>query len=336
MGAIIKHISYCFPKKAITNKDLSKKFKSYNFERFEKKVGIKKRYVCTKNETALDLALNSVEKLFKENNINKDQVGFLIYVTQSPEYFLPTTACIIQDKCGLPKNMGAIDINLGCSGYSYAVGMATKLLSESIKNILIVTSETYSKYINDLDKTNKLIFGDASTASIITNDENYGDYEFLYGSDGAGANSLIVKNGCTFPIESSPDVKTYGSDNRYTDNNIYMNGPEVFNFTLKTIPQFFNKIINANKINIEDIDHIILHQANKFMLNTLRKKMKLNSDKFFIDLEDGGNTVSNTIPIAIKKYCEKNINNSKKIHKILILGFGVGLSWSGGVINLKI
>ena len=184
----------------------------------------------------------AVEKLFSKKEFLKDEIDYLIYCTQSPEYFLPTTACLIQNKCGLKKNIGAIDINQGCSGYTYCLGLAQSLLvDDNINNILIVTSETYSKYINEKDKTNRSIFGDAATATIISSDEKIKNYKFLYGTDGSGANSLIVKNGCSIPYDNNPKEKSYGRGNRYTDNNLYMDGPEVFNFTLREIPSFLKK-----------------------------------------------------------------------------------------------
>lgn len=336
MGTVIKQIEYYFPEKEVNNKYLSNIFPEYDFLKFEKKVGIKRRYVVDQKTTAFDLAVCAVEKLFSKKEFLKDEIDYLIYCTQSPEYFLPTTACLIQNKCGLKKNIGAIDINQGCSGYTYCLGLAQSLLvDDNINNILIVTSETYSKYINEKDKTNRSIFGDAATATIISSDEKIKNYKFLYGTDGSGANSLIVKNGCSIPYDNNPKEKSYGRGNRYTDNNLYMDGPEVFNFTLREIPSFFEKIVVSNKINIKDIDQIIFHQANKFLLNTLRRLIKIEKDKFYINLEDGGNTVSNTIPIALKKYVEENNLYSVNL-KFLLIGFGVGLSWGGGVINTKI
>ena len=193
MGAKITAIEYVFPNRKITNDDLVKQFPDYDFSRFEEKVGIKNRYWVDNDETALSLAKSACNKLFKR--IDKKSIDYILYCTQSPEYFLPTTACILQNELGLRNNIGALDFNLGCSGYTYGLSLAKGLLNDTnVKNILLVTSETYSKYIHPMDKSNLAIFGDAATATLISfcEDDNFGD--FLYGTDGSGFDKLIVKN----------------------------------------------------------------------------------------------------------------------------------------------
>jgi 3-oxoacyl-[acyl-carrier-protein] synthase-3 len=330
MGAIIKAIEYVYPKNKVSNEDLGKVFPDYDFSKFEEKVGIKNRY-WVGEETALDLAVQACEKLFQTND--KQEIDFILYCTQSPEYFLPTTACILQNKLGLRKSIGALDFNLGCSGFTYGVGLAKGLLySGQAKSVLLVTAETYSKYLHPKDRSNKAIFGDAAAATLITFDKNEGIGEFLFGTDGSGYDKLIVKNGCSrFAFDSNAPEIVYGTDNTYTDNHLYMNGPEVFNFTNEIIPDFTSEVLRKNNLSIENIDQFVFHQANAFMLNFMRKRLKIDKDYFFIDLEDGGNTVSCTIPIALKKYSE-SIENEKTI---IIVGFGVGLSWSGGMIKIK-
>lgn len=331
MGAIIKAIEYVYPKSKITNADLSSQFPDYDFSKFEDKVGIKSRYWVGDNETALDLAIKASEKLFLK--IDKNSIDYILYCTQSPEYYLPTTACILQDRLKLSKNIGSLDFNLGCSGYVYGVSLAKGLInSNQAKNIILVTAETYSKYLHPQDRSNRAIFGDAATATLISfsADENIG--EFLFGTDGSGYDKLIVKNGAgKFPFNQNASEIVYGTDNTYTDNHLYMNGPEVFNFTNEVIPNFTRDVLQKNNMKTEDINQFVFHQANAFMLNFMRKRLKIASEFFFIDLEDGGNTVSCTIPIALKKYSE----TIKKEENITIVGFGVGLSWAGGLIKIN-
>lgn len=331
MGAVLKAIEYVYPDQKISNQDLAIQFPDYDFSKFEEKVGIKWRYWVQENETAFDLANKACEKLFKKND--KKDIDYILYCTQSPEYFLPTTACILQNNLGLNKNIGALDFNLGCSGYTYGLSLAKGLInSGQAKNVLLVTAETYSKYLHPNDRSNRAIFGDAATATLISfsEDESFG--EFLFGTDGSGYDKLIVKNGCSrFPYDvSAPDIN-YGTENSFTDNHLYMNGPEVFNFTSEVVPSFTNEVLFVNSKTIQDIDQFVFHQANAFMLNFMRKRLKIDSDNFFIDLEDGGNTVSCTIPIALKKYSQK-INTTENI---ILVGFGVGLSWSGGLIKIS-
>ncbi|WP_395616639.1 ketoacyl-ACP synthase III [Aquirufa sp.] len=332
MGCRIVGIEYVFPDNCISNSDLQLEFPNYDFSKFEDKIGIKNRYVVSGSETALDLAIKSSLLLF--DRFDKSIIDFVLYCTQSPEYILPTTACILQNKLNLSKNVGAFDFNLGCSGYTYGLSMAKALInSGQAKNVLVVTAETYSKYLNIGDKSNRAIFGDAATSTLVSYCE--GDFlnEFQFGSDGSGYDNLIIKNGAgKFKHEVFPIEKIYGTDNKYTDNNLYMNGPEIFSFTNSVIPGFVNKLLDANSLNINEIDQFILHQANSFMLNSIRKKLKIEPHKFFIDLYDGGNTVSNTIPIALKRYSQSNNDLDQTI---MLVGFGVGLSWSGGVIKIN-
>ena len=331
MGVSITAIEYVFPKKQITNLDLQKEFPDYDFNKFEKKVGIQSRFVVEENETALDLAVSACIKLF-ERGIDKEEIDYVLYCTQSPEYILPTTACILQNKLGLRKNIGAFDFNLGCSGFTYGISFAKALISSNqAKKILLVTAETYSKYIHPKDRTNRSIFGDAATATLIskTDVDNFGG--FLFGTDGEGYDKLIVKNGAgRNKFELNCEIKEYGTGNKFTDNHLYMNGPEVFNFTAGVIPKFTLEILEKNNIKKENIDQFIFHQANAFMLNFMRKRLKIPQDFFYIDLKVGGNTVSNTIPIALKNYSQQ----IKKSKNIVLVGFGVGLSWSGGVIKI--
>lgn len=332
MGAIINAIEYVYPGNCVTNEDLGRIFIDYDFSKFEDKVGVKTRYWVSETETALDLAIRACEKLL--NKVNRDDIDYILYCTQSPEYLLPSTACILQNRLELRRDIGALDFNQGCSGFTYGVSLAKGLISSGqVKNVLLVTSETYSKYLHPQDRSNRAIFGDAATATLISYSEEECIGEFLFGTDGAGYNKLIVKNGGgRFKYDSNAKELVYGTNNFYTDNHLYMNGPEVFNFTIDVIPNFTKMVLLKNHLNLEDPNQYIFHQANSYMLGFLCKKMKISSDRFYVNLHDGGNTVSCTIPIALKKY-----TNSKDLidDNIIIVGFGVGLSWSGGLIKIK-
>ena len=330
MSSKILNIEYCFPENRISNNKLKSDFQDYDFNKFENKVGIKYRYHVDDDTTALDLAVNACNKMFTK--VDKNIVDFIIFCTQSPDYILPSSSCILQDRLSLKKNIGAFDVNLGCSGYTYGLLLAKSLIFSKIAtNVLLVTADTYSKYIHPRDKSNLAIFGDAATATLISrSEENYIE-NFNYGTDGSGYSDLIIKNGaCRNKFDKFPLEKTYGSNNVYTDNHLYMNGPEIYNFTSNIIPKFIQDILSNNFLKLDQIDQFILHQANSFLLKLIRKKLAIEEDKFYIDLEDGGNTVSSTIPIALKRY-SKNCNVKQRI---LLLGFGVGLSWSGGMITI--
>jgi 3-oxoacyl-[acyl-carrier-protein] synthase-3 len=323
MGVRIKQIEYYLPEKIIRNADLAKEFPEWEAEKIEEKVGIRSRHVALEDETALDLALLAGEKLLSQ--IDRNKVDFLILCTQSPDYFLPTSACILQDKLKLRKNIGAFDYNLGCSGFVYGLGIVKGLINSNIANcVLLITSETYSKHIHQNDKGSRSIFGDGATATLIEKSEEEGIHEFVFGTDGSGMNNLIVKRG---GMRHNQTI-----DFNDPDNCLYMNGPEIFNFTLDVIPGLVKKTLEQNKLKIEEIDYFIFHQANKFMLDYLRKKMKVDQSVFYNNLLTTGNTVSSTIPIAIKDCLDNKL--IKRKDRLMIAGFGVGYSWGAAVITI--
>lgn len=330
MGVKITAIEYVFPDLKVSNDDLRKVFPDYDFKKFETRIGIINRYIVGKDETALDLAVRVCEKLL--TRISKKSIDYVLYCTQSPEYFLPTTACILQDRLSLPKNIGAMDFNLGCSGFTYGLSLSKALIdSGQARNVLLVTAETYSRYIHSEDRSNRSIFGDAATATLITFTDENRVRNFRFGTDGSGYDKLIVKNGASrYSFDGNAELIEYGSGNKYTNNNLYMDGPAVSNFTNEVIPYFVKEVLEENHFSINDIDQFIFHQANAFMLDFMRKRLKIDKDKFYINLYDGGNTVSNTIPIALKRYMAEQ----EGIQRILLAGFGVGLSWSAGIIEI--
>ena len=334
MGATITKIEYFLPETILTNDDLKHQFCDYDFVNFENKVGIKSRHVVNKNETALDLAIKACEKIFNDDTLKRD-IDFVLYCSQSPEYFLPTTACILQDRLKLNKNIGALDFNLGCSGYTYGLSLAKGLIqSNQAKKVLLVTAETYSKFIHPEDRTNRSIFGDAAVATLISHsiDNNIGD--FLFGTDGSGFDKLIVKNGgARNDFDLNCKIKDYGTGNKYTDNHLYMNGPEVFNFTAGVIPKFTKELLIKNNLKIDNVDQFIFHQASKYVLDKIYKNMNLDKSKIFENYSNYGNTVSASIPIALKLASKKKI--LKNNDKIVLTGFGVGLSWGSVFVKWK-
>lgn len=326
MSAYIKGISYYLPQEVIDNFEINKSHPEWAVDKISQKTGIFKRHIASKEEFASDMALNAAKKLFEEYEIDKNEIDFILYCTQSPDYFLPTTACILQNKLGLTTSCGALDFNLGCSGYVYGLALAKGLIESKIaNNILLITSETYSKFINVNDKSNKTIFGDAASATLVS--KNIGIYKirnFELGTDGEGAENLIVRNGgAKFKDKIGKDE--FNEEGQYlrNDSNLYMNGGEIFSFTSNAVPKLIDKVLKNNDVLFGNVDYFLFHQANKYMLDFIRKKIEIPQDKFVYYLENVGNTVSNTIPIALK---EEGINKNLR-GKILLAGFGVGYSW---------
>lgn len=332
MKAYIKTSSYYLPEKILSNEELVHDFPEWSVEKVASKIGIAERHIAKKNELSSDLAIAAAEKLFIANDINREEIDFLLFCTQSADYYLPTTACLIQERLGLPTSCGALDYNLGCSGFIYGLAIAKGLVIAGLaKNVLLITAETYSKYINDLDKSNRAIFGDAAAATLVSNNGKAEIKEFIFGTDGKGAQNLIVKNGgMRNPCRTG--TTEYDEDGSiHSDDNLYMNGSEIFNFTIEAVPNLVKKTLAKNFLALENIDLFIFHQANKYILNYLRKKIGIPEDKFFYYLEKVGNTVSSTIPIALFEADKEK----KTKGNVLLVGFGVGYSWGGVILEYE-
>lgn len=330
MKAYIKSISYYTPTQVLSNESLVREFPEWTVEKVASKVGIHQRYISSDNETAGDMALKAAEKLFEEHGIDRNDIDFVLLCTQSPDYFLPSTSCILQDKLGLRQDIGAFDFNLGCSGYVYGLSVAKGVVAAGIaKNILLLTSETYTKYLHPKDKGNRTIFGDAATATLIS-DTGFAEIgEFVLGTDGSGYEQLIVKSGASRNPMMQNDVCFDDNGNPISSDHLFMNGPDIFTFTIERVPKMVQDLLNKSNLEKDDITLFVPHQANMYILEFLRKKMKIDKDKYYINLANFGNTVSSTIPIAL---CEAH--NEDKLHgHVLLAGFGVGLSWGGVMLH---
>lgn len=332
--AYIKGISYYLPEKVVTNEELLQEFPEWSVDKVAAKVGVNARHIAAEDETAGDMAEKAARKLFQEYNISPKEIDFVMLCTQSPDYFLPSTACILQHKLGISTTAGAFDYNLGCSGCIYGLALAKGLIAGGIaKNVLLLTAETYNKYLHPSDKSNRSIFGDGAAACLISTEGFAEIGEFSLGTDGSGADKLIVRTGAARCKELTGmyDVDDEGHT-RY-DDYLYMDGGGIFNFTLDAVPAMMKDILAKNNIASDDVDYYVFHQANKFMLNTIRKVCALPKDKFYINLEETGNTVSSTVMIGLKQCLDAGT-----IHEgmtVMVSGFGVGLSWGGTILKIK-
>lgn len=330
MKAYIKGISYYLPERVLTNEELVEQFPEWTVEKISKKVGISQRHIAAGNETAGDMAIKAAEKLFAEKHIDRSLIDFVLLCTQSPDYHLPSTSCIIQDKLGLSTKCGAFDFNLGCSGYEYGLAVAKGLVIGGIaKNVLLLTAETYTKYIHPSDKGNRTIFGDGATATLVS-DEGFAEIgEFCLGTDGSGAEQLIVKTGCARQFTPAKDFRVDEEGAVHSSDNLYMNGKAIFDFTSDVVPSLIEETLQKNKLSSDDVSLYVFHQANKYMINYIRKLMGIDKGRFYIFMENVGNTVSSTIPIAL---CEA-AKEGKLKGNIVLAGFGVGLSYGAVVLQ---
>ena len=330
--AYIKGISYYLPERVVTNEELLKEFPEWSVDKVAAKVGVNSRHLAAADETAGDMAEKAACKLFEEYNVNPKEIDFLLLCTQSSDHFLPSTACILQNRLGIPTSSGAFDYNLGCSGCVYGMAMAKSFVDSGLaKNVLLLTAETYQKYLHPSDKSNRSIFGDGAAACLISNEGIAEIGECVLGTDGSGAEHLIVKTGAARCKQPTGVVAEDADGHQRFDDYLYMNGSAIFNFTLDAVPTMMKEILAKNKMEKDEVDYYVFHQANKFMLNTIRKVCALPKDKFYVNLAETGNTVSSTVMIGLKQCLE-----AETIHegmKVMVTGFGVGLSWGGTILK---
>ena len=330
MDAYIKAISYYLPDKVVTNEQLVEEFPEWSVDKIAKKVGINERHIAAEDETAGDMAFKAAEKLIQENGIGREGIDFVLLCTQSPDYFLPSTSCIIQNRLGLSTKCGAFDFNLGCSGYEYGLAVAKSLIISGVsKNVLLLTAETYNKHIHPKDKGNRTIFGDGASASLISSEGFARIGEFVLGSDGSGYDRLIHKTGAMRHYNPLNDYHEDENGTPLSSDHLYMDGKAIFDFTSDIVPPMIEETLGKHQLKMEDVDLFVFHQANRYMINYLRKLMDIDKDKFYVFMESVGNTVSSTIPIAL---CEAK-KEGRLYGNVVLAGFGVGLSYGATVIT---
>ncbi|RMF38772.1 MAG: ketoacyl-ACP synthase III [Planctomycetota bacterium] len=322
--AEIGPIAVHFPERLETNADLQSQFPNWDLELIEQKTGISQRYIAAPEETASDLAVQASRKLFEQNAIDPQEIDFVLLCTQTPDYPLPTTACLIQDRLGLRTDCGALDFNLGCSGYVYGLSLADGLIqSGAARNVLLLTAETYSKYIDAEDRSLRTIFGDAAAATLIRAVEQPTLGAFQFGTDGSGADTLLVADGGARPADQAIRPR----HRKRWKSRLYMDGPSLLSFTVVAVPKVIDDILAQAGRTPDDIDLYLMHQATRKMLEQLQTRLGLDEDRLPIRLENYGNTVSCTLPILISELREEG--RIKPGTESLLIGFGVGWSWAG-------
>ena len=338
MQAVIGGIAYVLPDHVVTNEELAAAYPGWSAVKISDKTGIDGRHIAAPDECSSDLAVAAARKLFHQSGIGPEHVDYVLFCTQSPDYFLPTTACVIQHRLGIPTTTGAIDYNQGCSGFVIGLGLAKGLIETGqARRVLLLTAETYSKFIHPADRSVRTLFGDAAAATFVEADDQAampGLGPFAYGTDGSGAENLIVpRGGMRNRLLSTAEAIADEQGNMRTENNLRMDGAEIFNFTLRTIPVVVRCLIEKAGITLEDIDLFVFHQANRYMLEHLRKKLKIADSKFYLHLQNCGNTVSSTIPIALTHARDEGILRAGQL--VMTVGFGVGYSWAASLLRWK-
>jgi 3-oxoacyl-[acyl-carrier-protein] synthase-3 len=335
MQSQITNISSYFPESRLTNAMLQNEFPDLKIKELTRLTGVFSRAVSNENETSVDMAVQAAQQLFLREGVNQSAIDFVIFCSAGGDFITPASACIIQDKLGLPQQCGAFDFNQGCTGYIYGMSLADSLIKAgNASHVLLLTSETITKTIHPKDKANRAIFGDAATASLIRVSQGGSKMgTFIFGTDGSRFDQIIIKHGRErFPLPRFAEddfLDEFGNVRNHA--HFYMNGSEVFNFSVAKAPELVQALLEQSNLELEDISLFVFHQANRIILETIGRKLKIPEEKIVIELENTGNTVSSTIPIALQKAMESG--RCKRGDKILIAGFGVGFSWGGTVID---
>ena len=307
----ITNIEFALGNKTETIQDLGKHNPDWIIDKLKDKIGIESRPVIDNNENEKTLVLDACNKLF--HNTDKNNVDGIIHVSQSAFSRLPTSACIIQDEIGLPKNLMAFDLIQGCSGFVYGLSAATAMMQQNaLKKVLIVCADTYSKYIPLNDRTNRPIFADGAAAAIVENTGEGSIGPFSFFTDGSGGDLLTLqeKNG---------------------GEKLFMDGKQVLKFSVREVPKVFDNLLSKAHLEKRDIDLFVFHQASAVILRQLKNKLNIPDEKWFQNIKNIGNTVSATIPIAIKQAIDGGLY--KKDMNIMLMGFGVGLSVAGCILK---
>lgn len=332
----IRGICCALPKKEISIHELGKSyFPREEIQKIEDIIGIKKLYLAQEGQTSSDLCCEAAERLLSDLNWEKNSIDGVLFISQTPDYIAPATSFLLQYKLGLGKHCIALDINLGCSGYVYGIWLASQFISTgTCKRVLVLVGDTLSKLVSKKDKSVALIFGDGASASAVEYSEEKNPATFILNSDGSGANSLIVPAG-GFRRSICDETKKMEKDedgNIRNDENIHMNGMDIFGFAVREVPKVLNEIIQCHGWTLNDVDKVYLHQANSYMLKFIAKKIKISTEKIPQNIDRFGNTSGTTIPLLI---CDKMSNEIRfNSFNTLMAGFGVGLSWGAVALNM--
>jgi 3-oxoacyl-[acyl-carrier-protein] synthase-3 len=337
MKAVIKKIHSYLPPTILTNEQLAQEFPDLDMVKAFESTGVAERRIAAPDQCASDLGVLAAQELFAGGICSPSDIDFLLFCTQNPDYYLPSSACIMQDRLGLPTSCGALDINLGCSGFVYGLALAKSLIETYLaKNILFITGDTLSKILNPKDRGVRILFGDGVSATLISASDGLEEAigPFVFGTDGKGAKNLMVPAG-GLRLRPTPETaipRDDGTGNFRSQQELFMDGAEIFNFSLQTVPKAVNQLLEKSGLKMDEVDFVVFHQANKFMLEALRRKLRLPQDKFSINLESYGNTSSATIPMAL----EVALTNGRVQPgaRVMVVGFGVGYSWAAALLRI--
>ena len=335
VGLKIDHLETYFPVNLVTNQDLHKDNPSWEMDKVESKTGVQQRYIAGANETSFDLAVAACEKLFEKAGYDKNLIDGIIFCTQTPDYIMPSNAFLLHKQLKLRQHVFAFDYNLACSGYIYGLAMAQGFIATTTaRNVLLVTAETYSKLIHSKDRAARVLFGDGAAVTIVSNAvPPQGIIDIALATSGESYDTFYIPaGGARLPKSAATsEEQSDAGGNVRTLNDICMNGFSVWKFIQSVVPKQIREIVARNGMQLDDIDLFIFHQASKMTLDSLVKALKIDENKVFLNLAYIGNTVSASIPMALKDAVDQGV--LQRGMTVLMCGFGVGLSWGTAIMK---
>jgi 3-oxoacyl-[acyl-carrier-protein] synthase-3 len=328
-------IAYRLPATVVTNDELARDNPDWDIDRIERRVGVRARHIAAPGETALDLALAACRALFVSHPELPDRIDAVLFCTQSPDFVMPPNSALLHGSLDLPESVFTLDYTLACSGYVYGLALAAGLAASGIaRDILLVTGDTYSKYINPLDRSARVLFGDGAAVSWLSATDEPGLIDILCGTVGKEGDAFRVPaGGCRLPrsAETSRPIRDLVGNVR-TAEQIHMDGRAVLEFMKRVIPTNIRELLGRNDLAVEAIDGVIFHQASALALDWIEREMGVDDGRSFRNLASVGNTVSASIPIALSDAMTEGVVGAGD--RVLLVGFGVGLSFGSAILQL--
>jgi 3-oxoacyl-[acyl-carrier-protein] synthase-3 len=332
-GVGIKALSACVPAEVVYNKDLGYLIPEEEIDKTINNIGIEQRRIAAPDVMASDLCYKAARQLMDDNGIDPSSIDVLLFMSQTPDYRIPATSCLLQHRLGLPRETMCFDISLGCSGYLFALSTAFAYASmQGVNRVLLLDGETFSKIVNRRDKVDWPLYGDAGTATLVEKGD-YGTSTFMLNTDGSDADVLKIHAGMRNPITPESCVEREQEDgNIRSDLEVFMDGMDVFNFAISKVPKSIKQLLKETEHTIDDVDFLVFHQANRFMMDFFVKKLKISPERVPYCISKYGNTSSASVPLTIASELQGRLDGD---HKVVLSAFGAGLSWGSAFIAMR-
>ena len=332
-GVGIKALSACVPPDIVSNRDLGYLIPEEEIEKTINNIGIDQRRIAAPDVMASDLCFKAAQQLMADNDIAPESIDVLLFMSQTGDYRIPATSCLLQRRLGLPRETMCFDITLGCSGYIYALSTAFAYASmEGVNRVLLLDGETFSKIVNRRDKVDWPLYGDAGTATLIEKGD-YGDSTFMLYTDGSGENTLKIHAGMRNPITPESCIEREQEEgNIRNDLEVFMDGMDVFNFAISKVPKSIKRLLQETDHTIDDVDYLVFHQANRFMMDFFVKKLKISPERVPYCISKYGNTSSSSVPLTISSELNGRLDGT---HTVVLSAFGAGLSWGAAIMQTR-